>query len=385
VPNRYQSFPNAAVSGGRNGPRLSYEELQKRREDHRKARETAIQTGPALAALDPKEIDALMNRDEEDVEDSYQYVITDKVTVPRQKAAMLSIFNQEVEGKRVSIFNAKVQEKHPLLGFRLKNTTGQPLMQGPMMVHESGRYAGDARLSDTQVNEERLLAYAVDLGMEVFAEPEIHSHKVLSQAIRKGILITRQEQVTVKKYRVKNRSRQERTLVIEHPVRSSIATVVSKEKPYETARDVHRFEIKVAAGKTAVLEVAEQEPETQNWALQSISKPGLDIILAQTAATPNVKAALLQALEKRQALVTLDTELQAVDQQLKALIEDQARLRANIERVPKDSAVYKRYLEKFDTQETQLEKLQMTIQEKREALRKGQNQFEKFILDLNAE
>ncbi len=42
--------------------------------------------------------------------------------------------------------------------------------------------------------------------------------------------------------------------MIEHPAWTTTAKIISKEKPYETTRDVHRFEIKVAAGKTAVLE-----------------------------------------------------------------------------------------------------------------------------------
>ncbi len=186
--NRYQFDTSGMQPGGRAAPRLSYEELQKRREDLRQARAQAIQNGPALTALDPKEIDALMNRDSEDVEDSYQYVVTEKVTVPRQKSAMLPIINQEVKGTRVSIFNEKVQNKNPLLGLRLKNTTDQPLMQGPVMVHEGGRYAGDARLSDMQVNEERLLAYAVDLGMEVFVEPQKGRTRSSPPRSGKGVL-----------------------------------------------------------------------------------------------------------------------------------------------------------------------------------------------------
>jgi hypothetical protein len=419
VTNRYQVDTSALPPGGRAAPRLSYDEMQKRRDEQRQARQDALRAGPALTALDPKEIDDLMNRDAEEVEDSYQYVVTDKVTVPRQKSAMLPIFTHEVTGSRVSIFNERVQSKNPLLGLRFKNTTEQPLMQGPVTVHEAGRYAGDARIGDMQVNEERLLAYAIDLGTEVYAAPQTRTTKVLAVAIRKGLLVVRGQQETTKKYHVKNRSRQDRVLVIEHPARAE-AKIVSKDKPYESARDFHRFEVKVAAGKTAVLEVVEQEQDTEQLALQGLSEqsfnvykekgtapiivfkgkggdpsavrvlPGVSELnykyyLALDATTPKVKAALTQVQEKNQALEVLVKEVQRLDEQIWAVFQDQERLRANIDRVPKDSAVHKRYLEKFDQQETQLEKLQAAFEEKRAAIVNQRLDLDKYLQDLNVE
>ena len=111
---------------------------------------------------------SVANADE--VGDYFQYTIDQKVTLPRQKSAMLPIVNQPVEGARVSIYNEAVQAKFPLLGLRFKNTTGQDLMQGPVSVYEGGTYAGDGRIMDLQPNEERLLSYAIDQGVEVKAD-----------------------------------------------------------------------------------------------------------------------------------------------------------------------------------------------------------------------
>jgi hypothetical protein len=381
---RYQADTSALPPGGRAAPRLSYEELQKRREEARQARQDAGKTGPALAALDPKEIEDLMNRDGEEVEDSYQYVVTDKVTVPRQKSAMMPLFNEEVKGSRVSIYNEKVQGKNPLLGLRFKNTTDQPLMQGPVMVHEGGRYAGDARLADMQPGEERLLAYAVDLGMEVLPAPEVKWEKLVAVAIRDGLLAAKWEYHTRKKYHVKNRSRQDRTLVIEHPASAGVP-IVSAVKPYETARDVHRFEVKVAAGKTAVLEVEEMRDGGTALQLHTLTENYLTYYLGSDVTPPKIKEALRQLQAKNQAVAALEQEAHSVNEQLQALVSDQARLRANIDRVPKDSAVYKRYLEKFDQQETELEKLQAAVKAKRQAVLKQRQELEKHLRELTVE
>src|SRR5205085_7412517 len=85
--------------------------------------------------------------------DFFQYLIDKPVTLPRQKSALLPIANKEIEGTRVSIYNEQTQAKFPLLGLKIKNTSGLHLMQGPITVFEGNSYAGDARILDVQPNE----------------------------------------------------------------------------------------------------------------------------------------------------------------------------------------------------------------------------------------
>src|SRR5439155_458148 len=77
--------------------------------------------------------------------------------------------------------------------------------------------------------------------------------------------------------------------------------------------------------------------------------------------SPKVKQGLEQALKLRQALADTQRGLQEQQRQLQEITQDQARLRANLREMPPTSAAYKRYLEKFDRQETQVEGLQEQI------------------------
>src|SRR5262249_50049204 len=77
--------------------------------------------------------------------DFFQYVIDHPVSLPRQKSAMLPIVSTDVEAAKVSIYSERTLPKHPLLGLRLKNTTGVHLMQGPITVFDKNTYAGDSR------------------------------------------------------------------------------------------------------------------------------------------------------------------------------------------------------------------------------------------------
>src|SRR3989442_8903984 len=138
--------------------------------------------------------------------DFFQYALDKKVTLPRQKSALLPIVAKEVAGTRVSIYNERTQAKFPLLGLKFKNTSGLHLMQGPITVFEGSNYSGDARILDLQPNEERLISYAVDLGTEVNPVPAQSSGRMTQVKAVRGILHTTNKQRQGKTYTVKNRN-----------------------------------------------------------------------------------------------------------------------------------------------------------------------------------
>src|SRR5262249_5947753 len=150
--------------------------------------------------------------------DFFQYALDRPVTLPRQKSALLPIVGKDVQAQRVSIYNERTQAKFPLLGLRFKNTSGFHLMQGPITVFEGSRYAGDARILDLQPNEDRLLSYAVDLGTEVAPAPVDSAGRITMVKAVKGVIHTTTKQRQGRRYTVKNRNDQERTLLVEYPI-----------------------------------------------------------------------------------------------------------------------------------------------------------------------
>jgi hypothetical protein len=363
--------------------KLSYEELQQRRQQQAQVREKAKSLGSALAAIDLKQgVTSVASAEE--VGDYFQYVIDHKVTLPRQKSALLPIVNDPVEATRVSIFNEAVQSKFPLLGLRFKNTSGQNLMQGPITVYEGSTYAGDARVMDLQPDEERLVAYAVDQGTEVKCEAHSAPVQLVSVKVVKGIVHATNKLRDTKKYVVKNRSPQDRTLIIEHPIRTDWK-LVTPEKATETSREVYRFEVKVPAGKSMTHEVVEEMARTDRVSLSSKDDHQVRIFLNSQVSSAKVKEALQKAAGLRGKLSETEAELGQLNTQLKAITDDQVRLRANFERLPPTSDAYKRYLKKFDTQETEIEKLQDDIK-KLQATEKGQvKEYEDYLAALSVE
>ncbi len=365
------------------GNRLNYEQLQQRRREQQAARANATRVGSALARLDPTGSVASLASAEE-IGDFFQYSIDDKVTLPRQKSAMLPVVNKGVEASRVSIYNESVQAKFPLLGLRFKNTTDQNLMQGPVTVYEGGSYAGDARVADLQPGEERLLSYAVDLGSEVKTSDKSAPENLMGVKVFKGIVQATHKLRETKTYTVANRSKHDRALIVEHPIRTDWK-LVEPAKPNEQSRDVYRFEVQVAAGKTVEHVVVEEFMRRTNLALSTADDRVVRVFLASRVTAPKVKEALEKAVAMKAKQAATKRDLAQMEKQLKAINDDQTRLRANFSRLPPNSAAYKRYLEKFDKQETDIEKLQAQIEQKQEEEKKQQQEYEDYLAGLTVE
>ncbi|HVS37976.1 MAG TPA: DUF4139 domain-containing protein [Gemmataceae bacterium] len=317
--------------------------------------------------------------------DFFQYAIDKPVTLPRQKSALLPIVNKDVEGTRVSIYNERTQAKFPLLGLKFKNTSGLHLMQGPITVFEGSNYAGDARILDVEPNEERLISYAVDLGTEVNPVPSSDNGRLVQVKIVKGILHSQTKVRETKTYTIVNRNDQERLVLLEHPVRNDFHLTDDTSKPAETASDVYRFEVKVPAGKTATQVVTEERIVNEQVQLTNSNDDQMRFFINTTISSAKVKDGLKQALDLRHTLALTQQAIADKQRELKDITDDQVRLRANLKEMPPTAAAYKRYLDKFDAQETQIEKLQEDIKKMQATESQQRKDFEDFLNNFSAD
>jgi hypothetical protein len=244
--------------------KLTYDELQKRRAEKLAAIEEAKEKGSAVAGLNFKEgVESVASGDE--VGDYYKYTIDQKITLARQKSAMLPILDQTIEGAKVSIFNDQIHARHPLLGLKLKNTSAQPLTHGPITVYDGGTFAGDTRILDVQPGETRLLSYALDQATEVKTDTKESPGPELFFKIGAGSLSAKYCLRQTKTYTIKNRSTHDRQVILEHPIRDEWK-LVDPKAPIEQTRDRYRFQVEVPAGKVVRYEVAEDKPRLDNQA-----------------------------------------------------------------------------------------------------------------------
>ena len=290
--------------------------------------------------------------------DFFQYVIDHPVTLARQKSALLPIVGKDIEGTKVSIYNPAVQAKHPLLGLRFKNTSGAHLNQGPITVFEGSTYAGDTRVLDVQPNEERLLSYAIDLGTEVDPKAGPGAQKITSVKAVKGIVTTVTKVTDERTYKAVNRSQTDRTLLIEHPNRTSQQfKLVGTEKPAEETPEVYRFQTAVKAGETKSFTVREERDVTQTVQLTNGAEQQIRYFISLSEASAALKEKLQTALKTKSEWDVQVRELAQVNADLQRLNADQDRIRKNLRETPKDAEVYAVYLKKLSDQEKEIDAL----------------------------
>jgi hypothetical protein len=197
------------------------------------------------------------------------------------------------------------------------------------------------------------------------------------------LLLTKLQKGSVT-YHVKNLSDLTRKFEFEHPILGDWK-VVSPEKIAETKEPYARFDLKVPGGRSAQQKVDEELISKVEMALDSVSDVTLKEILESQAPSLKVKETLSKIQTYRKAQAATQMELASLTVKLKEIADDQARIRANLERVPPASDAYKRYLKKFDTQETEIEGLQDAIKKAKESEKKQQREYEAYVKELSVE
>ncbi len=315
---------------------------------------------------------------------AFQYALDQPVSVARQKSALLPIVAQAVEAERVSIYNPAVQAKHPLLGVRFTNSTGLNLNQGPVTVFDGPAYAGDARLPDLQPKENRLLAFAIDLGMEVVAKSSGKAPLVTKVAANKGLLVVTRSLSEERSYTAVNRTPDARTLLVEHPNRTGQGyKLTAPAKATEETAELFRFALPVKAGATVELTVAEERTLDEVVQITTLGDDQLGFYLRMDKVSPALKEKLKKAAELRQAWAAVQQQVRQTATALQRITQDQDRIRRNLAQTPKEAEVYKTYLTKLSEQEKSVDRLTTTQKELEATELAARTAFERFVADLS--
>ena len=317
-----------------------------------------------------------------DAGELFQYEITAPVTLARQQSALLPIVNQPIEGEKVSIYNESVHPKRPLNGFRIKNSTPLHLMQGPITVFDGNAYAGDARIDDLAPNQERLISYAIDLGVEV--EPQHHAgaQELLTAKIKRGVMTLVRKAADRKTYTIRNRDSDRKSVLIEHPVRPGW-DLVSPGAPSERTRDVYRFMVNVDSEKTEKLEVREEKQISEDVRLLNLNSNTIAFYLKSRELSPRVKSVLEQVVGMQNRISETRAERTRRENRITEITEEHGRIRENMARLDSSSELFARYIQKLDDQETELEILRSEIEVRKEQEAARQNELNDYLLAVD--
>src|SRR5438552_332654 len=101
---------------------------------------------------------------------------------------------------------------------------------------------------------------------------------------------------------------------------------------------------------------ATSSPMRPGWSVMPSTSAPKWLPSTRTSAMIWWRSRATSAFSRKAKLAETQHEIQQEEKALQVIEKDQARMRDNMARVPPTSEAYKRYLQKFDVQETEIEK-----------------------------
>ncbi len=314
------------------------------------------------------------------------------VTVANGESILLPVISRDLPAERLSLYQPQTDPTHPLASVRMNNGSESGLPPGVLTLYERSvqtgavSYVGDARLGPFPAGEDRLLSYAVDQKVRIDREAEA-SRTIAAGKIVDGILDLTVTQRQTTTYTIAGAAHEPRTLLIEHP-RNQGWTLIPPEgldgdEPVETTATHYRLRVVLEPGETRTLPVSMELPLYERHQLLTMSKDQVAVFMASRELSPAVRQALSQLAELQATLVDAEISEHALLRQLNTVIEDQGRLRNNLNSVPRGSDLHQRYLDKMTEQEDEIDRLRIEIADAREAAEQAQQSVVEFVRGLN--
>jgi hypothetical protein len=311
----------------------------------------------------------------------FDYRIQQPVTILRQQSALVPVVNRTVEAQAVSLYNPANHPRHPFFGVKLTNTTDLTLMEGPVTVYLDGAYGGDAQLETLEPKGERILTYALDLGIEVVQERANFTTQMISVKITNGVLQQRFERRMESLYRLTSRDDKPRTVLVEQPYQEGWE--LAEPAKFERTPTFYRFPVEVQPRKTATLRVVQKRTDQEQVALLDCPEDTIRILVQNQQLSEPIRQALSNILNRRRAIRNIEAQIRQQEARIKGITDDQARIRENMRALDRNSDLYRQYVQKLTQQEREIEQARAEIERLQQQRARAQRELSEYIAGLN--
>jgi hypothetical protein len=307
------------------------------------------------------------------------------VTVANGRTLSIPVIERQLPAQRLALYEPNTNARNPMAALKLVNDGETGLPPGILTLYERDKagavaYIGDARLSAFPVGETRLVAYAVD--QKIVVERDVaQAERLATGSIAQGILhysnIVRQT-VT---YRMKGPAAEPRQMIIVQPRLAGWSLVKPDSKDVEVSEGNYRVPVQLPGGdQTKAFEIVQERTILQEVRLLDAPSDQIKIFVQAREFDAKTREMLARVLGLQQTVADARQRGAKIAADHDQIVQDQARLRDNLARVPANSDLQRRYLASLDKQENELEALKARKTEADKGVEAAENALRTYIL-----
>ncbi|RME28636.1 MAG: DUF4139 domain-containing protein, partial [Deltaproteobacteria bacterium] len=318
------------------------------------------------------------------LEQAFAYTITTPVSIPAGGSAMVPLLQQKVGGRKLLLYDAEIRGSNPMCAFELRNDTGLVLEGGPLTVFEEGSYAGETMLNTLAKDQSQIAAYAVELRVKVEVSTTSEQHAYHKVTKRGNMIYRSYNHLLRTHYRFTSATENSMHCYVNHRPTHELRHADCPE-PVEEKEGLWRFECEVPAQRAYTFTVTEVREH-----VESIDVPGLghafirDLVDGELI-PDRVRGKLGELADLAEELDRQKNEIEQLKKKQRAIEADQKRLRDNLGSIgasDHEKRVRKRYLDKLEKQEDELERIAAEMGQKRRRVEDLERQIRQKVEEL---
>jgi hypothetical protein len=317
--------------------------------------------------------------------DLFEYEIEHPVTIRRNQSALVPIVLRSFSGRPVLLYNKDNRAGNPMRCVELKNTTSLTLEGGPVTVLEGGSYVGEAMLDTLKPDEERLVPYAVELGVRVLDNVDSQDGVVSRVVIRHRVLTAFRLKTRQTTYTFDNKSDAEQTVYLDHPRPQPEWELYDTPEPREVTESYWRFRFPLPACKASAFVVRQRYLAHYDHSLTAVADNQLAFWLQQRYFDPRTEQVLREVAAGRRQSAELEQRLARLREEWDNILRHQQRIRENLQTLGDRSAekeLRERFVRTLNTQEDRLEQIGNELKETETARDRCQARIEGLLEKL---
>jgi hypothetical protein len=346
-----------------------------------KQRDAAFEAAPVAQAAGAEQVEAT------DAATQVTFKFPNPVNVANGRTLSIPVIDRETPAQRLALFQSDSTARNPMAAVRLTNDGDTGLPPGILTIYERDKaglvsYVGDARLSAFPIGEKRLLAYALDEKITIEREGA-QTERLATGTIAGGVLRYSRVIRQTSTYRVRGPARESRQLIVLQRRLPGWTLTKPDAKGIELSEGAYRIPFQLPGGDvTQVAEVAQEQIQHQELRLFNTGSDQIRVFAQATEFDAKTREALTRILQLQQTVGEAERKLAQIDTERQQIVQEQARLRDNLARVPANSDLQRRYLATLDKQETDLEALGKRRAEAEKAVEAARDALRAYVSQL---